>query len=70
MPGSGDPKNQAKAELKALPIASKKKAEKAFIAELTAQEQKALPKTKSLDDRLVQLAKATWVKRNPRYDLF
>jgi hypothetical protein len=37
---------------------------------LTAQEQKALPKTKSLDDRLVQLAKATWVKRNPRYDLF
>ena len=70
MPGSGDPKNQAKAELKTLPSAAKKKAEKTFVAELTAQEQKALPKTKSLDDRLVQLAKATWVKRNPRYDLF
>ncbi|WP_183905592.1 caspase family protein [Rhizobium sp. BK008] len=70
MPGSGDPKNQANAALKTLPNAAKKKAEKAFVAELTAQEQKALPKTKSLDDRLVQLAKATWVKRNPRYDLF
>ncbi|MGO7861047.1 caspase family protein [Rhizobium ruizarguesonis] len=70
MPGSGDPKNQAKAALKTLPSAAKKKAEKTFVAELTTQEQKALPKTKSLDDRLVQLAKATWVKRNPRYDLF
>jgi len=70
MPGSGDPKNQAKAALKTLPNTAKKKAEEAFAAELTAQEKKALPKTKSLDDRLVQLAKATWVKRNPRYDLF
>ncbi|NEH37564.1 caspase family protein [Rhizobium ruizarguesonis] len=70
MPGSGDPKNQAKAALKTLPGAAKKKAEKTFVTELTTQEQKALPKTKSLDDRLVQLAKATWVKRNPRYDLF
>ncbi|EJC78110.1 hypothetical protein Rleg10DRAFT_6841 [Rhizobium leguminosarum bv. trifolii WSM2012] len=70
MPGSGDPKNHAKAALKALPNAAKKKAEETFAAELTAQEKKALPKTKSIDDRLVQLAKATWVKRNPRYDLF
>lgn len=70
MPGSGDPKNQALAELKRMPNAAKKKAEAAFAAELTAQEKKAIPKTKSLDDRLVKLAKATWVKRNPRYDLF
>ena len=70
MPGSGDPKNQALAELKKLPAAAKKQAETAFAAELTAQEQKAIPKSKSLDDRLVKLAKATWVKRNPRYDLF
>ncbi|MBB4192150.1 TPR repeat protein [Rhizobium aethiopicum] len=69
-PGSGDPKNQALAELKALPDAAKKKAEGIFATELTAQEQKALPKAKSLNDRLIQLAKATWVKRNPRYDLF
>jgi hypothetical protein len=70
MPGSGDPKNQALAELKRMPGAAKKKAEAAFAAELTAQEKKTIPKTKSLDDRLVKLAKATWVKRNPRYDLF
>ncbi|MGR9236841.1 caspase family protein (plasmid) [Rhizobium leguminosarum] len=70
MPGKGDPKNQALAELKTMPDSAKKKAEKTFVAELTAQERKSLPKTKSLDDRLVQLAKATWVKRNPRYDLF
>ncbi|WP_017968518.1 caspase family protein [Rhizobium leguminosarum] len=69
-PGSGDPKNQALAELKALPEVVKKKAEGIFSAELTAQEQKALPKAKSLNDRLIQLAKATWAKRNPRYDLF
>jgi TPR repeat protein len=69
-PGSGDPKNQALAELKTLPDVAKKKAEGIFSAELTAQEQKALPKAKSLNDRLIQLAKATWVKRNPRYDLF
>lgn len=69
-PGSGDTKNQALAELKALPDAAKKKAEGTFTTELTAQEQKALPKAKSLNDRLIQLAKATWVKRNPRYDLF
>ncbi|UTS87806.1 caspase family protein [Rhizobium anhuiense] len=69
-PGSGDPKNQALAELKSVPDAAKKKAEGAFVSELTTQELKALPKTKSLDTRLVQLAKATWVKRNPRYDLF
>ncbi|WP_049736301.1 caspase family protein [Rhizobium ecuadorense] len=69
-PGSGDPKNQALAELKTLPDVAKKKAEGIFSAELTAQEQKALPKAKSLNDRLIQLAKATWIKRNPRYDLF
>ncbi|MGO7426797.1 tetratricopeptide repeat protein, partial [Rhizobium ruizarguesonis] len=44
MPGSGDPKNQAKAALKTLPSAAKKKAEKTFVAELTTQEQNALPK--------------------------
>ncbi|MBY3206648.1 caspase family protein [Rhizobium laguerreae] len=70
MPRTGDPKNQALAELKTLPNAAKKKAEASFVAELSAQEQKAIPKSKSLDDRLVKLAKATWVKRNPRYDLF
>ncbi|GGD72165.1 hypothetical protein GCM10008012_15330 [Rhizobium anhuiense] len=70
LPGSGDPKDQALVELKALPAAAKKKAEEAFIAELTDPELKAVPKTKTLDARLVQLAKATWVKRNPRYDLF
>lgn len=69
-PRTGDAKNQALAELKSLPNAAKKKAEEAFSAELTAQERKALPKTKSLDARLVELAKATWVKRNPRFDLF
>ncbi|MBB4238967.1 caspase family protein [Rhizobium esperanzae] len=70
MPGSGDPKNQALAELKRLPGAAKKQAEATFAAELTAQEQKAISKSKSPDDRLIKLAKATWVKRNPRYDLF
>jgi len=70
MPRTGDPKNQALAGLKALPTAAKKKAEASFVAELDAQEQKAISKSKSLDDRLVKLAKATWVKRNPRYDLF
>ncbi|MBY5780323.1 peptidase [Rhizobium leguminosarum] len=70
MPRTGDPKNQALAELKTLPNAAKKKAEASFVAELSAQERKAIPKSKSLDDRLVKLAKATWVKRNPRYDLF
>ena len=70
LPGSGDPKDQALAALTTLPDAAKKKAEEAFTAELTAQELKAVPKTKSIDDRLVKLAKATWVKRNPRYDLF
>ncbi|PDS45863.1 peptidase [Rhizobium anhuiense] len=69
-PGSGDPKNEALAEIKALPDAAKKKAEDTFITELTAQERKAIPKTKTLNDRLVQLAKATWLKRNPRFDLF
>ncbi|OWV73966.1 peptidase [Rhizobium sp. R339] len=69
-PRTGDAKNQALAELNSLPSAAKKKAEEAFNAELTAQERKALPKTKSLDARLVELAKATWVKRNPRFDLF
>ncbi|WP_027665431.1 caspase family protein [Rhizobium leguminosarum] len=69
-PRIGDTKNQALAELKLLPSAAKKEAEEAFSAELTAQERTALPKTKSLDARLVELARATWVKRNPRYDLF
>ncbi|MBN9982959.1 peptidase [Rhizobium laguerreae] len=69
-PRIGDTKNQALAELKLLPSAAKKEAEKAFSAELTAQERTALPKTKSLDVKLVELARATWVKRNPRYDLF
>ncbi|MBY5759849.1 peptidase [Rhizobium leguminosarum] len=69
-PRIGDTKNQALAELKLLPSAAKKEAEDAFSAELTAQERTALPKTKSLDARLVELARATWVKRNPRYDLF
>ncbi|QKK20817.1 caspase family protein [Rhizobium indicum] len=69
-PRIGDTKNQALAELKLLPSAAKKEAEEAFSAELTAQERTTLPKTKSLDARLVELARATWVKRNPRYDLF
>lgn len=69
-PRTGDGKNQALAELKLLPSEAKKEAEEAFSAQLTAQERTALPKTKSLDARLVELAKATWVKRNPRYDLF
>ncbi|MBY3238217.1 peptidase [Rhizobium laguerreae] len=69
-PRIGDTKNQALAELKLLPSAAKKEAEKAFSAELTAQERTALPKTKSLDAKLVELARATWAKRNPRYDLF
>ncbi|MBX4940699.1 caspase family protein [Rhizobium binae] len=69
-PRIGDTKNQALAELKLLPSAAKKEAEEAFSAELTVQERTALPKTKSLDARLVELARATWVKRNPRYDLF
>ncbi|RFB82305.1 peptidase [Rhizobium leguminosarum bv. trifolii] len=67
---TGDPKNQALAELKTLPSAAKKKAEASFATELSAQELKAISKSKSIDDRLVKLAKATWVKRNPRYDLF
>ncbi|TBD11922.1 caspase family protein [Rhizobium ruizarguesonis] len=70
LPRTGDPKNQALAELKTLPTAAKKKAEASFATELSAQELKAIPKSKSLDDRLVKLAKATWVKRNPRFDLF
>ena len=70
MPGAGDPKNQAGAELAALPASAKKTAEKDLSKELTAQERKALPKTTSIDDRLVQLARAAWIKRNPRYDLF
>ncbi|MGO7211318.1 caspase family protein [Rhizobium ruizarguesonis] len=70
MPGTGDPKKQSDKELASLPNTAKKKAAEAFSGEMTAQELKALPKTKSLNERLVLLAKATWVKRNPRYDLF
>ncbi|MBB6487068.1 caspase family protein [Rhizobium lusitanum] len=70
MPGTGDPKNQAATELANLPEAAKKKAEAAFLTEFTAQERTSLPKAKSLDERLAQLAHAAWVKRNPRYDLF
>jgi len=69
-PGTGDPKKQSDKELASLTDPAKKKAAAAFSGELTAQELKALPKTKSLNERLVLLAKATWVKRNPRYDLF
>ncbi|NKM46306.1 peptidase [Rhizobium leguminosarum bv. viciae] len=69
-PGTGDPKKQSDKELAALPDSAKKKAEAAFSGEMTAKERKALPKTKSLNERLVLLAKTTWVKRNPRYDLF
>ncbi|ARQ12766.1 peptidase C14 caspase family protein (plasmid) [Rhizobium etli] len=69
-PGTGDPKKQSDKELASLPEPAKKKAAEAFSAELTAQELKALPKTKSLNEKLTLLAKATWAKRNPRYDLF
>jgi TPR repeat protein len=70
MPGAGDPENRAAEELAALPASAKKTAEKTFSEELTAQERKGLPETPSIDERLVQLARAAWVKRNPRYDLF
>ncbi|OWV70537.1 peptidase [Rhizobium sp. R634] len=69
-PGTGDPKKQAERELASLADSAKKKAAEAFSTELTAQELKALPKTQSLNERLTLLAKATWAKRNPRYDLF
>ncbi|MBB3914794.1 caspase family protein [Rhizobium fabae] len=69
-PGTGDPKKQSDKELASLADSAKKKAAEAFSSELTPQELKALPKTKSLNERLTLLAKATWVKRNPRYDLF
>ncbi|MBY5409661.1 peptidase [Rhizobium leguminosarum] len=69
-PGTGDPKKQSDKELASLADSAKKKAAEAFSSELSPQELKVLPKAKSLNERLVLLAKATWVKRNPRYDLF
>jgi TPR repeat protein len=69
-PGTGDPKKQSDKELASIADSAKKKAAAAFSGELTPQELKTVPKTKSLNERLVFLAKATWVKRNPRYDLF
>ncbi|CDZ56641.1 Peptidase C14 caspase catalytic subunit p20 [Neorhizobium galegae bv. orientalis] len=70
MPGTGDKDDQAAKNLAALPNAAKKDAEKLLSDQLTPQERKALPKAASINERLVQLAKAGWVKRNPRYDLF
>ncbi|TCA84991.1 caspase family protein [Rhizobium leguminosarum] len=69
-PGTGDPKKQSDKELASIADSAKKKAAAAFSGELSPQELKTVPKTKSLNERLVFLAKATWVKRNPRYDLF
>ncbi len=69
-PGTGDADDRAAKELAKLPEKAKKRAEEALSAELSTAEKKALPKTKSADARLVLLAKAGWVKRNPRYDLF
>lgn len=69
-PDMGDADKQAEKELETLPSAAKKKAEAELSDELSAAEKKALPKTKSADARLIQIAKAAWVKRNPRYDLF
>lgn len=69
-PGAGDAGNRAEKELAKLPAQAKKKAEEALSAELSPTEKKNLPKAKTTDERLVQLAKAGWIKRNPRYDLF
>ncbi|MEP9374704.1 caspase family protein [Mesorhizobium sp. KR1-2] len=69
-PGTGDADNRAQKELAKLPAQAKKKAEEALSDELSPTEKKTLPKAISADERLIRLAKAGWIKRNPRYDLF